>query len=96
MTRLTLVSEGSGSLAKLQPLHEFFQLRSGTSRGCRMSENKRREVVEFSICVRYIWSKHLTSETNYKYCVSLLASEVKDYSLSGYCYSLKKEGTVGE
>ena len=26
--------------------------------------------------------------------VSLLASEVEDYSLYGYCYSLKKQGTV--
>ena len=29
-------------------------------------------------------------------CVSLIVSEVEDYSLCGYCYSLKKQGTVGE
>ena len=44
MTRLTLASEGSGSLAKLQPLHKL-HLRSGCYRGCRMSE-RIDEVVE--------------------------------------------------
>ena len=54
-------------------------------------------MVEISICVRYIWSQYLTTETHYQIlCVSLLASEVEDYSLCGYCYSLKKQGTVGE
>ena len=38
MTGLTLASEGSGSLAKLQPLHELLHLRSGCSRGYRISE----------------------------------------------------------
>ena len=45
MTRLTLASEGSGSLAKLQPLHKLLHLRSGCNRGCRMSE-RIDEVVE--------------------------------------------------
>ena len=46
-------------------------------------------------CVRYIWSQYLTTETHYQIlCVSLLASEVEDYSLCGYCYSLQKQGTV--
>ena len=54
-------------------------------------------MVEISICVRYIWSQYLTNETHYQIlCVSLLASEVEDYSLCGYCYSLTKQGTVGE
>ena len=68
MTGLTLAPEGSGSLAKLQPLHELLHLRSGCPRGYmyRMLENKRREVVEISIfCVRYIWSQYLTTETHY-------------------------------
>ena len=97
MTRLTLAPEGSGSLAKLQPLHKLLQLRSRCNRGymCRMLKNKRWEVVLF--CVRCIWSQYLTTETHYQIlCVSLLVSEVEDYSLCGYCYSLKKEGTVGE
>ena len=71
--RLTLVSEASGSLAKLQPIHEHLWLRSGCSRGCRMSENKRWEVVQqtFSFCVRYIWCRYLTTETQYQtLCVS--------------------------
>ena len=41
--RLTLVSEASGSLAKLQLVHEHLRLRSGSNWGCRMSENKRYE-----------------------------------------------------
>ena len=54
-------------------------------------------MVEISICVRYIWSQYLTTETHSQIlCVSLLASEVEDYSLCGYSYSLKKQGTVGE
>ena len=39
----------------------------------------------------------LVAETHYQIlCVSLLASEVEDYSLCGYCYCLTKQGTVGE
>ena len=42
-----------------------------------------------------IWSQYLTNETHSQIlCVSLLASEVEDYSLCDYCYSLKKQGTV--
>ena len=67
MTRLTPASEDSGSLAKLQPLHELLQLRSGCSRGYRISDT-----------------------------VCQFVSEVEDYPLCGYCYSLMKEGTVGE
>ena len=67
MTGLTLASEGSGSLAKLQPLHKFLHLRPGCSRGYRISDT-----------------------------VCQFISEVKDYSLCGYCHSLMKEGTVGE
>ena len=45
--------------------------------------------------VRYIWSQYLTTEThNQILCVILLASEVEDYSLCGYCYCLTKQGTV--
>ena len=40
MAQLTLAPEGSGSLAKLQQLHELLRLRSGWTQGCRMSENK--------------------------------------------------------
>ena len=59
MTRLTLASEGSGSLSKLQPLHELLHLRSGCHWGymCRMLKNKRWEVVEISIlCKVYLVS----------------------------------------
>ena len=46
-------------------------------------------------CVRYIWSQYLTTETHCQILyVSLLASEVEDYSLCGCCYSLTKQGTV--
>ena len=40
MAGLTLTSEGSGSLAKLQLLHELLQLRSGWTQGCRISDKK--------------------------------------------------------
>ena len=39
MGELTLAPEGSGSLAKLQLLHELLHLRSGWTQDCRMSEN---------------------------------------------------------
>ena len=43
MAGLTLVPEGSGSLAKQQLLHELLHLRSGWTQGCRMSENKQKK-----------------------------------------------------
>ena len=75
---LTLVSEGSGSLAKLQPTHEHLHLRSCSHWGYRMSENKRWEVVQqtSSLCVRYIWSQYLTTETQYQTLWSVI--EVED------------------
>ena len=45
MAQLTLAPEGSGSLAKLQQLHELLRLRSGWTQGCRMSENKKRSII---------------------------------------------------
>ena len=90
MAGLTWALEGSGSLAKLQLIHELLHLWSGSNWGCRMSENKRWEVVQqtSSLCVRYIWSQYLTSETQYQtLCVSLSVSEVEDNSLCGYCHS---------
>ena len=84
---LTLAYEGSCSLAKLQPIHKHLLLTSGSHWGCRMSENKRWEVVHktSSLCVRYIWTQYLTTETQYQtLCVRLSVSEVEDYSL---CHS---------
>ena len=46
MVGLTLAPEGSGSLAKLQLLHELLHLRSGWTQDCRMSENKQIKVVQ--------------------------------------------------
>ena len=74
---LTLVSEGSGSLAKLQPIHKLLLLWSGSYWGCRMSANKRWEVVQqtSSLRVRYIWSWYFITETQYQtLCVSLWVS----------------------
>ena len=82
---LTLVSEGSGLLATLQPIHEHLHLRSCSNWGCIMSENKRWEVVQqtSSFCVRYIWSCGTSLLTHsIRHCVS--ASQVEEYSL---CYS---------
>ena len=78
MAGLTLASEGSGSLAKLQLIHELLHQQAGWTQGCRMSENERREVVQqtSSLCVRYIWSQYLTSETQYQtLCDCLSVSE---------------------
>ena len=53
----------------------------------QMSENKRWGVVQqtSSLCVRYIWSQYLTTETHYQtLCVSLSVSEVEDYYRCGY------------
>ena len=55
MTGLTLASEGSGSLAKLQPLHELLHLRSGCYRGCRMSERIDEKWLK-SLCKVYLVS----------------------------------------
>ena len=43
-----------------------------------MSENKRREVAQQTslLCVRYIWSQYLTTETQYQ---TLSVIEVGDY-----------------
>lgn len=41
MARLTLASEGSGLIAKLQPIHVYLQMWSYSYWGCRMLENKR-------------------------------------------------------
>ena len=91
MTRFTSASEGSGSLAKLQPLHELLQLRSGFSRGYRISEIKRWEEVEISIlCKVYLVSvSHYCDTLSDTVCQ--FVSEVEDYSLCGYCHSLKME-----
>ena len=75
MTGLTLAPEGSGSLAKLQPLHELLQLRYGCSRGYRYIRDQARDErwLKSLFCVRYIWSQYLTTETHYQtLCVSLL------------------------
>ena len=92
MTGLTLAPEGSGSLAKLQPLHKLLHLRSGCSRGYTISENKKWEVVEVSIlCKVYLVSvSHYWDTLSDTVCQ--FVSEVEDYSLCGYCYSLMKEG----
>ena len=94
MTGLTLASEGSGSLAKLQPLHKLLHLRYGCSRGYmyRILENKRWEVVEISIlCKVYLVSvSHYWDTLSDTVCQ--FVSEVEDYSLCGYCHSLMKEG----
>ena len=49
-------------------------------------------MVEISILCKV----YLVSVSHYYQilCVSLLVSEVEDYSLCGYCYCLKKQGTV--
>ena len=98
MTGLTLTSEGCSSPAKLQPLHEFLHLRSGCTWGynCRILENKRWEVVEIStLCKVYLVSvSHYWDTLSDTVCQ--FVSEVEDYSLSGYCNCLMKEGTVGE
>ena len=77
---LTLALEGSGSLATLHLIHEHLLLWSGSQRGCRMSENKRWEVVQqtSSLCVRYIWPQYLTTKTQ-TLCISLSVSGVEDY-----------------
>ena len=63
----------------------------------RMLKEQEMRLLKSPFCVRYIWSQYLTTETHYQIlCVSLLVSEVEDDSLCSYCYSLKKEGTVGE
>ena len=87
MIGLTLVPEGSGSLAKLLPLHELLQLRSGCPRGYRISEN-RWEVDEISIlCKVYLVSvSHYWDTLSDTVCQ--FVSEVEDYSLCGYCHSL--------
>ena len=98
MTGLTLAPEGSGSLVKLQPLHELLQLRSGCSRGykCRMLKINGGEAVEiFILCKVYLVSvSHYWDTLSDTVCQ--FVSEVEDYSLCGYCHSLMKEGTVGE
>ena len=43
MAGLTLVPQGSGSLAKLQLLHELLCLRSGCTQGCRMFREQTKE-----------------------------------------------------
>ena len=42
MARLILVPEGSGSLAKLQQIHELLQLLSSYNLGRRKSENNKK------------------------------------------------------
>ena len=89
MAGLTLALEGSGSLAKPHQVHTLLYLWSGSNWGCRMSDNERWEVLQqtSSLCIRYIWSWYLTSETHYQtLCLSLLVSEVEDNSLCGHCH----------
>ena len=41
-------------------------------------------------CVRYIWSRYLTTETQYQtLCDSLSVSQVEEYFLSGYGASVR-------
>ena len=65
LAELTLASEGSGSLVKPHQVHGHLHLRPGCHWGCRISENKRWQVVQqtSSLCVRYIWCQYLTIET---------------------------------
>ena len=65
MTGLTLASEGSGSLAKLQSLHKLLHLRSGCYRGCRMSQRRGERWLK-SLCKVYLVSVYLTTETKYQ------------------------------
>ena len=92
ITGLTLAPEDYGSRATLQPIHRSQCLRSGSHWDCRMSENKRWKVVQqtSSLCVRYICSQHLTSETHYQtLCDCLSVSGVLDNSLCGCCGGLR-------
>ena len=66
MAELTLVPEGSGSLAKLQLLHELLRLRSGYTQDCRMLENKQIKVVQeisMNVCIYTVQS--VTEEHNF-------------------------------
>ena len=53
---LTLVSEGSGSLATLQPIHEHFRLRSGSNWGCRIQQMRGGSTNLFTLCKVYLVS----------------------------------------
>ena len=53
---LTSAPEGSGSLAKLQLLHELLRLRSGWTQGCRMfreqtKERKAVQEISMNVCI---------------------------------------------
>ena len=83
-TGLTLAPEVYGLLATLQPIHEHLHLRSGWNWGCRMSENKRWEVVKqttsTTLCKIYLVSvPHYILRHSIRQCDCLSVSEVEDY-----------------